>query len=136
LFNRPARLGAVMIEKRILTLGWVMVGAAILAGTPGASRADEDLFLRRQVCQAEAKGHIRPKGHQGRDFYDVIVERRRTYIAQCMVKGPQQPKTTASTLPAGKLDPKPDPLRSAHPKSDAAARPPAKPTSMRVTPRG
>src|SRR4051812_39680707 len=91
-----------MVEKRKLTLAGVAIGAAVLGLIPGASRADEDLFVRRQACQAEAKSHIKPKVRQGRDFYDAVVERRKTYIAQCMVKGPQQPQSTASILPPSK----------------------------------
>lgn len=88
-----------MIGKRNLTIAGVAVGAAMLAFTPGPARADEDMSTRRQACRLEARVHIKPKGQQGREFYDVIVERRRSYIAQCMVKGPQQPQSTASILP-------------------------------------
>ena len=105
-----------MIGKRNLTIAGLALGAAVLALAPGPSRADEDMSTRRQACRLEAKVHIKPKGLQGREFYDVIVERRRTYIAQCMVKGPQQPQSTASILP---------PLKPADLKalSDATARP-------------
>lgn len=91
-----------MVETRKQTLAGVVIGAAILGLVPVAARADEDLFVRRQACQAEAKTHIKSKIQQGREFYDVVVERRKTYIAQCMVRGPQQPQSTASILPPSK----------------------------------
>ena len=84
------------------TLAGVVIGAVFLGLIPVAARADEELSVRRQACQAEAKTHIKSKIQQGREFYDVVVERRKTYIAQCMVEGPQQPQSTASILPPSK----------------------------------
>jgi hypothetical protein len=74
----------------------IAFAAALLGFLPSVSHADVDLFSRRQACQTEAKTRIKAKGLRGRDLYDVVVERRRTYIADCMVMGPQQPASTAS----------------------------------------
>lgn len=97
-----------MGEKRRMTLAGVAITAAIGAVLPGSARADIDLFTRRIACQAEAKARIKPKRQSGREIYDVVVERRRAYVADCMVTGPQQPQSTASILPP----PKPAPVRS------------------------
>ena len=86
-----------MIEKRGMGVAGVVLGAALLGCLPTPSHADVDLFARRQACQAEAKTRIKAKGLQGRDLYEAVVERRKSYIAQCMVMGPQIPAATAST---------------------------------------
>jgi hypothetical protein len=88
-----------MIENRRLWRAGLALGAALLALMPSMSHADVDLFARRQACQAEAKTRLQAKGLKGRDLYEALVQRRRTYIAECMVMGPQHPVSTASTPP-------------------------------------
>jgi hypothetical protein len=60
--------------------------ALILFALPFASRADEDLVAKREACRKEARLRIRPDGKVGPDEYGRIVERRSTFVRQCMTR--------------------------------------------------
>jgi hypothetical protein len=85
-----------MIQKRRLIVVGLTLATGVLGMLPSVSYADVDLFSRRQACQAEAKTRLKARGLQGRELYEALVERRRAYIAECMVMGPQHPASTAS----------------------------------------
>lgn len=58
--------------------------ALILFALPSASRADENLVAKREACRQEARVRIFPRGKFGIDEYRRTVERRNTYVSQCM----------------------------------------------------
>jgi hypothetical protein len=73
-----------------------------------AAKADEDLVAKREACRTEAKERIAPRSNTGTDAYRRIVERRNTYVAQCMAK-PRMAKPAAKSKEA---PPKPVKRRS------------------------
>ncbi len=77
----------------------------ILLVLPFASRADENLVARRELCRQEARVSIIPKGKVGVAEYQRIVERRNAHVDQCMTRAfgvlKQVPLPPKKELPKG-----------------------------------
>ena len=56
----------------------------ILLALPSAVRSSENLADRREACRIEARSRIVPKGKIKVDDYRRIVQRRATYVTQCI----------------------------------------------------
>jgi hypothetical protein len=56
----------------------------ILLALPSAVRSSEDLVAKREACRVEARSRIAPKRKIEVDDYRRIVERRATYVTQCI----------------------------------------------------
>ncbi|MBA1158035.1 hypothetical protein [Microvirga mediterraneensis] len=56
----------------------------ILLALPSAVRSSENLADKREACRIEARSRIAPKGKIKVDDYRRIVQRRATYVTQCI----------------------------------------------------
>ncbi len=67
--------------------------------------ADVDLVAKRELCHAEARKAVKPRGHASAEFAQLLIERRMELVRECMdrpvVAGKADPKATGA-LPQGR----------------------------------
>jgi hypothetical protein len=85
------------IARRHSGAVWLLSASlcGVPTGTPGS-----DLPQRRETCQADARHRIKARKNAGQEIYVVLVERRQTYVRECMARMETDPTTTGS-VPKG-----------------------------------
>ena len=92
-----------MAKRRTLAL----VALAVALAASGSARAD-DPPRQRVTCQEEARRSIKGPKHIDQELYGRVMERRQSFIRDCMTLGPRDVEQTGSI--AAPLPPK-RPLR-------------------------
>ena len=72
------------------------LAALVLSLAATSDAGADDLSAQRLVCQQEARQHIKGPRRADLEIYRLSVERRQTYVRDCMETGPRDVEETGS----------------------------------------